>query len=259
MRIAVSQISSTTDPRSNLELVRDAVRRAEGARVVVLPEATMCRFGVPLGPVAEPLEGPWASAVHEIAVQHDVVVVAGMFTPSGDRVKNTVLVTGPDLHVGYDKIHLFDAFGFQESRTVAHGDSPVVFEVDGVTLGVATCYDIRFPELFRALADMGASAVLVLASWGAGAGKKEQWELLVRARALDCTSFVVACGQAFPGDLGVAAPTGIGYSTVADPFGNVVVQLSEQVSGTVVDLDLDEVARAREVLPVLANRRLTSS
>jgi deaminated glutathione amidase len=232
MRIAVSQISSTTDPRSNLELVRDAVRRAEGARVVVLPEATMCRFGVPLGPVAEPLDGPWASAVHEIAVRHDVVVVAGMFTPSGDRVTNTLLVTGPDLHVGYDKIHLFDAFGFQESRTVAPGSSPVVFEVDGVTLGVATCYDIRFPELFRALADLGASAVLVGASWGAGAGKKE---------------------------LGSSAPTGIGYSTVADPFGKVVVQLSEQVSDTVVDLDFDVVAQAREVLPVLANRRLTSS
>ena len=259
MRVAVSQISSTTDPRSNLELVRDAVRRAEGARVVVLPEATMCRFGVPLGPVAEPLDGPWASAVHEIAVQHDVVVVAGMFTPSGDRVTNTLLVTGPDLHVGYDKIHLFDAFGFQESRTVAPGSEVVTFEVDGVTLGVATCYDIRFPELFRALADKGASAVLVGASWGAGPGKKEQWELLVRARALDCTSFVVACGQAYPGDLGVVAPTGIGYSTVADPFGKVVVQLSEQPSDTIVDLDLDSVARAREVLPVLANRRLTSS
>jgi len=259
MRVAVSQISSTTDPRSNLELVRDAVRRAEGARVVVLPEATMCRFGVPLGPVAEPLDGPWASAVHEIAVQHDVVVVAGMFTPSGDRVMNTLLVTGPDIHIGYDKIHLFDAFGFQESRTVAHGSEVVTFEIDGVTLGVATCYDIRFPELFRALADKGASAVLVSASWGAGAGKKEQWELLVRARALDCTFFVVACGQAYPGDLGVVAPTGIGYSTVADPFGKVVVQLSEQPSDTIVDLDLDSVARAREVLPVLANRRLTSS
>ncbi|MEV6715461.1 carbon-nitrogen hydrolase family protein [Lentzea sp. NPDC051208] len=259
MRVAVSQISSTTDPRSNLELVRDAVRRAEGARVVLLPEATMCRFGVPLGPVAEPLDGPWASAVHEIAVQHDVVVVAGMFTPSGDRVTNTLLVTGPEIHAGYDKIHLFDAFGFQESRTVAPGSGVVTFEVDGVTLGVATCYDIRFPELFRALADKGASAVLLGASWGAGPGKKEQWELLVRARALDCTSFVVACGQAYPGDLGSSAPTGIGYSTVADPFGNIVVQLSDQPSDTIVDLDLDSVAQAREVLPVLANRRLTSS
>ncbi|MFD5824488.1 carbon-nitrogen hydrolase family protein [Lentzea sp. NPDC060358] len=259
MRIAVSQISSTTDPRSNLELVRDAVRRADGARVVLLPEATMCRFGVPLGPVAEPLDGPWARAVREIAVEHDVVVVAGMFTPSGDRVTNTLLVTGPDVHLGYDKIHLFDAFGFQESRTVAPGSDVVTFEVDGVTLGVATCYDVRFPELFRALADRGASAVLLGASWGAGPGKKEQWELLVRARALDCTSFVVACGQAYPGDLGSSAPTGIGFSTVADPFGTVVLQLSDQPEVSVVDLDLGAVEKAREVLPVLANRRLTSS
>lgn len=256
MRIAVSQISATTDPRSNLELVRDAVRRADGARVVLLPEATMCRFGVPLGPVAEPLDGPWATAVREIAAQHGVVVVAGMFTPSGDRVTNTLLVTGQDVHLGYDKIHLFDAFGFQESKTVAPGSDVVTFDVDGVTLGVATCYDIRFPELFRALADRGASAVLLGASWGAGPGKKEQWELLVRARALDCTSFVVACGQAYPGDLGSSAPTGIGYSTVADPFGNVVAQLSDQPEVAVVDLDLDTVAKAREVLPVLANRRL---
>lgn len=256
MRVAVSQISSTTDPRSNLELVRDAVRRAEGARVVLLPEATMCRFGVPLGAVAEPLDGPWASAVHEIAASHDVVVVAGMFTPSGDRVTNTMLVTGPDLHMGYAKIHLFDAFGFQESRTVAPGSDVVTFEVDGVALGVATCYDVRFPALFTALADKGASAVLVGASWGAGPGKKEQWELLVRARALDCTSFVVACGQAYPGDLGSSAPTGIGYSTVADPFGNIVVQLSDQPSSSIVDLDLAAVEQARSVLPVLANRRL---
>ncbi|SEQ51502.1 Predicted amidohydrolase [Lentzea xinjiangensis] len=256
MRIAVSQISSTTDPRSNLELVRDAVRRAEGARVVLLPEATMCRFGVPLGPVAEPLDGPWASAVREIAVEHDVVVVAGMFTPAGDRVTNTLLVTGRDVHLGYDKIHLFDAFGFQESRTVAPGSDVVTFEVDGVTLGVATCYDLRFPELFRALADKGASAVLVGASWGAGPGKEEQWELLVRARALDCTSFVVACGQAYPGDLGSSAPTGIGCSTVADPFGTVLARLSAQPEVVVVDLDLAAVEKAREVLPVLANRRL---
>ncbi|MEU7477251.1 carbon-nitrogen hydrolase family protein [Lentzea sp. NPDC042327] len=256
MRIAVSQLSSTTDPRSNLELVRDAVRRADGARVVLLPEATMCRFGVPLGPVAEPLDGPWASAVREIAVEHGVVVVAGMFTPSGDRVANTTLVTGADVHLGYDKIHLFDAFGFQESRTVAPGSDVVTFELDGVTLGVATCYDVRFPALFTALADKGASAVLLGASWGAGPGKKEQWELLVRARALDCTSFVVACGQAYPGDLGSSAPTGIGYSTVADPFGNVVAQLSDRPEVAVVDLDVAAVAQAREVLPVLANRRL---
>ena len=259
MRIALSQISSTTDPAENLDLVRDGVRRAaaDGARVVLFPEATQCRFGVSLKPIAEPLDGPWATAVRAIAVEHGVVVVAGMFTPTEDgRVTNTLLVTGADVHLGYDKIHLFDAFGFQESSTVAPGAKPVTIEVDGLTLGIATCYDVRFPELFRALADQGASAVLLGASWGAGPGKVEQWELLVRARALDCTSWVLACGQADPGvDLGTA-PTGVGHSTVADPLGNVVGSLGAQPDLLVVEIDAEAVESARRTLPVLANRRL---
>ncbi|NUT97483.1 MAG: carbon-nitrogen hydrolase family protein [Saccharothrix sp.] len=257
MRVALCQINSSTDPVANLDLVRAGVAQAAGARVVVFPEATMCRFGVPLGPVAEPLDGPWATAVREIADEAGVVVVVGMFTPAPDgRVANTLLVTGGGLHVGYDKIHLYDAFGFEESRTVAPGAKPVVVEVDGVTLGLATCYDVRFPELFRALADQGAAAVLVCASWGAGPGKREQWELLVRARALDCTSWVLACGQADPGvDLG-GAPTGVGFSTVASPLGAVVGQLGGEPGVLVAEVDVPAVEDARRTLPVLTNRRL---
>ena len=102
----------------------------------------------------------------------------------------------------YDKIHLFDAFGFAESDTVAPGDEPVTIEVDGLTVGLATCYDLRFPGLFQLLADRGATLVVVPASWGAGPGKREQWDLLVRARALDSTTFVAACGQADPTTVG---------------------------------------------------------
>jgi predicted amidohydrolase len=190
-------------------------------------------------------------------VEHGVVVVAGMFTPVLDgRVTNTLLVTGADVHLGYDKIHLFDAFGFQESSTVAPGSKPVTVEVDGTVLGIATCYDVRFPELFRALADQGASAVLLGASWGAGPGKVEQWELLVRARALDCTSWVLACGQADPGDLGSTAPTGVGHSVVVGPLGNVVESLGGGPGMLVVDIDAELVESARRTLPVLANRRL---
>ena len=217
----------------------------------------MCRFGVPLGQVAEPLDGVWASVVRDIADEHAVVIVAGMFTPAPDgRVTNTLLVTGGGHHVGYDKIHLFDAFGFTESRTVAPGSEPVTVEVDGVTLGLATCYDVRFPELFRALADRGATAVLLCASWGAGPGKREQWELLVRARALDCTSWVLACGQADPRVDHGGAPTGVGFSTVASPLGAVVEQLAGEPGVILVDVDADSVSRARQALPVLANRRL---
>jgi predicted amidohydrolase len=259
VRIALCQTNSTTDPAANLELVRDGVRAAaeRGARVVLFPEAMMCRFGVPLKPVAEPLDGPWATAVRDVAVEHGVVVVAGMFTPAADgRVTNTLLATGAEFHVGYDKIHLFDAFGFAESDTVAPGSEVVVVEVDGVGLGLATCYDVRFPELFRALADRGASAVLLGASWGAGPGKKEQWELLVRARAVDSTTWVVACGQSDPGETSGTAPTGIGFSAAATPLGAVAAQLGAEPGLLVVDVDTDAVERARATIPVLANRRL---
>ncbi|MDQ3578644.1 MAG: hydrolase, partial [Actinomycetota bacterium] len=176
MRTALCQITTTPDPAANLDLVRAGARQAAeaGASIALFPEATMSCFGVPLRPIAEPLDGPWASAVRAIADETGVVIVAGMFTPAPDgRVANTLLVTGRGQHIGYDKIHLYDAFGFAESDTVAPGDSVVTITVDELTLGVATCYDLRFPELFRELAARGASAILVGASWGAGEGKQE--------------------------------------------------------------------------------------
>ncbi|HEV2783983.1 MAG TPA: carbon-nitrogen hydrolase family protein [Actinophytocola sp.] len=262
MRVALCQITSTDDPQANLKEVEAGVRRAaaEGAAVALFPEATMACFGVPLGPLAEPLDGPWASAVRELAAAHGVLVVAGMFTPAPDgRVFNTLLVTGRDQHLGYDKIHLFDAFGFTESRTVAPGSTPVTVPVGGTVLGVATCYDVRFPGLFTALADRGAVAILLGASWGAGEGKREQWELLVRARALDSTCWLLACGQANPLASGLTpnpkAPTGIGYSTVADPTGRMHAQLGAEPDTLVVDIDLGLVDQTRKVIPVLVNRR----
>ncbi|MFC4856209.1 carbon-nitrogen hydrolase family protein [Actinophytocola glycyrrhizae] len=254
MRVALSQITSSPSPSSNLDLVAAQVKAAaaDGASVVLFPEATMACFGTSLGPLAERLDGPWASAVRAIAAEHDVLVVAGMFTPAPDgRVFNTLLATGRDRHVGYDKVHLYDAFGFQESRTVAPGDELVVLG----DLGLATCYDVRFPGVFTGLADRGAAVVLLGASWGAGPGKREQWELLVRARALDSTCWVVACGQADPG-VASKAPTGIGHSLVAAPDGSVFASLGADPELLVVDLDLDLVAKTRENIPVLANRRI---
>ncbi|MCO6010985.1 carbon-nitrogen hydrolase family protein [Actinoallomurus purpureus] len=266
MRIALSQLVAGTDPTANLALVEAGVSdaAARGARVVVFPEATMACFGIPLGPVAEPLDGPWAGAVRDLARRAGVVVVAGMFTPAADgRVTNTLLVTGPGLDDHYDKIHLFDAFGFTESKTVAPGTRPVTFDLDGVTLGVATCYDVRFPELFTTLAARGATATLLAASWGAGPGKRDQWELLVRARALDSTSWVLACGQADPETIGRrpigAAPSGIGHSLAVSPLGEVRARLGADPGLLVADIDPDEVRTARAAVPVLANRRFTTT
>ncbi|HWD06430.1 MAG TPA: carbon-nitrogen hydrolase family protein [Amycolatopsis sp.] len=262
-RIGLCQLNSGDDPEENLKLVRNGVEAAaaDGARIVVFPEATMARFGRALAPVAQPTDGPWASAVSKIADEHGVLVVAGMFTPApGGRVHNTLLITGLGVSASYDKIHLYDAFGFAESDTVAPGAAPVTFEADGTVFGVATCYDVRFPELFRRLADDGADAVLMPTSWGAGAGKLDQWRVLVRARALDSGCWLVGCGQADPAvsaiEVNPKAPTGIGHSLVADGFGHVVAELGAGQETTVVDLDPAVAGKARIATGALANRRL---
>ena len=259
MRIALAQIRSGTDPTGNLKLVADDVARAAaaGAVMAVFPEATMCRFGVPLAPVAEPLDGPWASAVRSVAARAGIVVVAGMFVPSPDgRVTNTLIASGPGVDAHYDKIHLYDAFGFTESRTVAPGHEPVVIDVDGVGVGLTTCYDVRFPELYTALADRGAKVITVCASWGSGPGKLDQWTLLVRARALDCTSFVLAAGQAHPGPELAArgVPLGVGGSLVASPLGEVITSADAEPRLVISDIDLATVDDARNTLAVLRNR-----
>jgi predicted amidohydrolase len=225
---------------------------------VVFPEATMCRFGVPLGPIAEPIDGQWANAVREIAAAADITVLVGMFTPAPDgRVSNTLLATGGGVEDHYDKIHLYDAFGFTESATVAPGRTPVVVTVDGVGVGATLCYDIRFPDLYTELADRGASIITVSASWGAGPGKLDQWTLLARARALDATCFIAASGQAYPGpELAESstAPTGVGGSLVASPVGEVLVSAGSSPQLLVCDLDIGGLEAVRKTLPVLNNR-----
>jgi predicted amidohydrolase len=136
----------------------------------------------------------------------------------------------------------------------------VTIEVDGVVMGLTVCYDVRFPGLYQTLADRGATVMLLAASWGAGPGKREQWDLLTRARALDSTSFLLAAAQGDPTTVGRTvdekAPTGIGGSVAVSPVGSVVRQLDRPPGLLVVDLDLSEVDRVREQLPVLANRQL---
>ncbi len=260
MRIACAQILSGTDPADNLRTVRDYTRRAAdaGARLVVFPEGTMCRFGVPLTPVAEPIDGRWADTVRAIAADAGVTVFAGMFTPAPDgRVTNTILATGPGVDARYDKIHLYDAFGFTESDSVAPGRQPVVVTVDGVRVGITLCYDIRFPALYAELADRGAELITVSASWGAGPGKLDQWTLLARARALDSACFIAAAGQAYPGDElagSTMAPTGVGGSLVSSPFGQVMAEAGDDPQLLLCDVDTTVVDEVRQTLAVLRNR-----
>ena len=263
LRVALAQILGGSTPQENLELVatRTAEAAANDAQLVVFPEATMRRFGLPLAEIAEPVNGPWAQQLRKIAEHHQLVVVAGMFTPSGDgRVKNTLRAVGPGVDAHYHKIHLFDAFGFRESDTVAPGAEPVMITVAEAKVGLSPCYDGRFPDLYTRLAELGAQVICVAASWGAGVGKVEQWQLLTRARALDSTSYVLAAGQADPAAVGVVregtAPTGIGYSAVLSPRGEVLQSLGPEPGLLVADLDLDLVEQTRAAIPVLANRRM---
>ncbi|QIS12132.1 carbon-nitrogen hydrolase family protein [Nocardia arthritidis] len=258
-RIALAQVNSTADPGENLGVVREYTGRAAaaGARLVVFPEAMMRRFGGNLAAVAEPVDGPWADAVRRIAEEAAVTVVAGMFTPAEDgRVRNTLLITGGGVDTHYDKIHLYDAFGFTESATVAPGEHPVLAEIAGTTVGFATCYDIRFPGLFQRLAADGADLIVVAASWGDGPGKVDQWRLLARARALDATALVAACGQARPATVSnPTAPLGVGHSAVIGSGGTVLAELGPDPDLLIADIDPGQVDDWRKTLPVLANRR----
>jgi len=224
----------------------------------------MCRFGVPLRPIAEPVDGPWADGVRRIATNAGITVIAGMFTPAGEgRVANTLIAAGPgtpnEPDSYYDKIHLYDAFGFTESRTVAPGHEPVVVTVDGIRVGLTICYDIRFPALYTELARRGAQLIAACASWGSGPGKLEQWTLLARARALDSMSYIAAVGQADPGSTltgpgtGSGAPTGVGGSLVVSPLGEVMASAGAQPQLVVADIDVDKVGEARDSIAVLRN------
>ena len=160
---------------------------------------------------------------------------------------------GVDAH--YHKIHLYDAFGFTESRTVAPGFDPVTIAVDGVTVGLTTCYDVRFPELYVELARRGAQLITVHASWGSGPGKLEQWTLLARARALDTTGFIAAVDQAYPGDeIAKIGPTGVGGSLVTSPTGEVLAAAGAERELLVFDVDLDAANQVRDTIAVLQNR-----
>lgn len=259
MRVALAQISSVHDVAANLATITATARAAaaQGAELIVFPEAAMYAFGAPLAGIAEPLDGPFTTSVRALARELSVTIVAGMFTPADNgRVFNTLVVAGPDAVSSYDKIHLFDAFGFQESQTVAPGDTRRSVTVGDAIVGLATCYDIRFPALFIENAAAGAQVSIVSASWGDGPGKVDQWELLARARAVDSTTYVIACDQAVPsGRPPGTAPTGVGHSLVVSPYGTILGRLGDDEGLLVVDLDLDDVSAARTTLPVLQNRR----
>lgn len=256
--VALAQYAPGEDKAANRTLIAkltgDAADR--GARVIVLPEYAM--FTVPamdqrFVDSAETLDGPFVTTLLTLAREYRVTIVGGMNERlDGSRISNTLVAAGPDgVTTVYRKIHLYDAFGFRESNVVRAGEitTPETFEVDGLHFGLQTCYDLRFPEVTRRLADAGADVVLLPAEWVPGPLKEYHWSTLVRARAIENTIYVAATGQ--------AAPTGSGTSMLVDPMGIVVTSLGEQTGVVVGEVSPDRIAEVRAKNPALEHRRFT--
>jgi predicted amidohydrolase len=261
MLVALCQLPISSDPGTNLDRVRAAVQEAagQGARLAVFPEGTQARFSADLRAVAEPVDGPFCTGLGEIARAEGVAITAGVFESGpGSRVFNTTVGFDTDgrLAAAYRKIHLFDALGYRESDTVAPGDDLVLAELAGLRVGFLTCYDIRFPELARALAAAGAQLLVVPAAWAAGLFKEEHWVTLVRARAIENTIWVAAAGQVpDPAEPPTRAPTGVGRSMLVDPMGLVRLDLGPAAGIAAGDVDTGYTENVRAALPSLANRR----
>jgi deaminated glutathione amidase len=261
MRVALCQLPASSVPQTNLDRVRAAVAgaAAQGARLAVFPEGIQASFSADLRALAEPIDGAFCTGLAEIARGAGVAVVAGVFEAApGGRVFNTTVGfdTDGELAAAYRKIHLFDALGYRESDTVAAGDDLVLADLAGLRVGFLTCYDIRFPELSRALAMGGAELLVVPAAWAAGLYKEEHWVTLVRARAIENTIWVAAAGQVpDPAEPASRAPTGIGRSLLVDPMGVVRLDLGPAAAVTAGAVDVEYTASVRAALPCLANRR----
>ena len=249
MQVVLVQEASSLDPTENRD--RLAALVPDDADLVVLPEAYARDFGEPgsdLAAVAEPLDGPFVAEVERVAAVRGTTVVAGLFEQGDSTPYNTVVVRG-GAHADYRKIHLYDSFGHRESDVLTPGPlEPVTVELGGTTVGVMTCYDLRFPELARTLVDRGAEVLLVPAAWVAGPRKVDHWTTLLRARAIENTVYVVGVGQ--PG------PRYTGHSMVVGPLGDVLVERGDGPATLRAVIDPTTVAEARRTNPSLLNRRL---
>ncbi|PRX70284.1 putative amidohydrolase [Nonomuraea fuscirosea] len=256
-RIALCQIPVSPDPSANLKRAREAIAAAGDAELAIFPEATLTRYGRRITDLAEPLDGPFVTGLAEAAREHGIAVIAGVFEPGDGRVHNTAVAIDAqgEMRAAYRKIHLFDSFGAKESDLVAPGAEPVVVELAGVRVGLVTCYDIRFPELTRALVDQGAELFAVIAAWGSGPLKEDHWVTLVRARALENTMWTAAVGQA-PNPAESSDGYGVGRSMLVDPMGVVRADLGTGPGVRVVEVDHEWTATARATLPCLEHRVL---
>jgi deaminated glutathione amidase len=266
--VAAVQLQSQDDVVQNLDECRRlvATARREGAKLVVLPE-NFAYFGADetkrssAERVGDP-RGKIQTALSEMARSAEAFLVAGGFPEASEnaaRPFNTALVYGPDglLRGSYRKIHLFDV-ALQDGTTLAEssgttpGDTLVTFDIGRFRVGLSICYDLRFPELYRALVDRGANVLLVPAAFTVHTGK-DHWHTLLRARAIESQAYVVAAAQWGKHPRG---RTTYGHSLVVDPWGTVIAEASDRVGIVTATLESSYLEQVRAALPCLSHRRL---
>lgn len=259
-RFAVVQFAPELEPAANLQRIRalatDAV--ASGATLVVFPEYSSTfnpRLDEQVLERAQIVKGQFVGAIQQLAIELGCTIVFGFAEVSSDPTKfaNTVLAVGADGEIlaKYQKAHLYDAFGQKESDRVVAGKlaNPPVFKHNGLTVGIQTCYDLRFPEQTRWLMDAGAQAILIPAEWVAGPNKVRHWQTLLAARAIENTLYIAAADH--PG------PVGVGHSVILDPLGNELVSIDDGEGIRVADIDASVIEAARETNPSIHLRRFT--
>ena len=267
LRLALVQLTSGIDAAANAASVAEALRRAagEGAQIAFTPEMTGLldrdRVRLMAGAVGE-AEEPTLAAARAVAADTGMWVQLGSLAirPSADAerlVNRAFVIDGAGAIVArYDKIHLFDVdLGererYRESATFAPGDRAVVAPTPWGQLALSICYDVRFPELYRALAQAAPTMIAVPAAFTRPTGEAH-WHTLLRARAIEAGAYVIAAAQSGEHEDGRET---YGHSLVIDPWGRVVVDMGEGAGVRVVEIDLGEVEATRARLPTLAHQR----
>jgi len=263
LRIAAVQMNSRDDKERNIETALRLIDRAaaEGARLIALPEVWSF-LGDDAGSqaAAEPIPGPITDRLAERARRHDVYIHAGSIQErrAGDpRMFNTTALINPrgEIIATYSKIHMFDVVldgvaSYQESATVSPGDEIVTAEVDGFTVGLTICYDLRFPELYRILALKGAELIFQPAAFTLTTGK-DHWEPLIRARAIENTVYM--CSPAQVGS-DASGRWCWGRSMIVNPWGTVLATAPDEETVIHATIDKATLERVRRQVPSLANR-----
>lgn len=255
MKVALGQFAVSREWQENadtcLRLMSEA--HAGGADLLVLPEGILARDIADPNLVlkaAQELDGPFVTQLLAASRGNNLTTMTSVDTPAGDgRVWNVLIaIRNGEILAEYRKLHLYDAFSAKESTNVTPGgDVPALVDVAGLKVGLMTCYDVRFPELARRLVLDGADLLVLPSAWVKGPLKEAHWEVLVTARALENTAYVVAVGE--------CGERNIGNSMVVDPLGVAIARAAEAPALVFAEVDAARIAYARNVLPVLANRR----